>query len=59
MKKFGVKKLLLFLLLFPIQIFAQDITGLWNGTIFNDTTQKFYPYQIAISDDNGDRKSVV
>ncbi|MGG9970864.1 hypothetical protein ACQ33O_03625 [Ferruginibacter sp. SUN002] len=53
MKKFGVKTLLLFLLAFPLQIFAQDVAGVWNGTIYNDSTQKFYTYQMVISDDNG------
>jgi hypothetical protein len=30
---------------------AQDITGLWKGTLYNDTTQQFYRYEIAISEE--------
>ena len=53
MKNSGVKKLLLFVLLFPLHLLAQDIAGVWSGTIYNDSTQKFYTYQMVISDDNG------
>lgn len=48
--------LLSFALFFSIQLFAQkwstedmDITGLWKGTMYNDTTQLNYRYEIAIS----------
>jgi len=30
-----------------------DITGLWKGTIYNDTTQKYYRYEIGISEEKG------
>ncbi|MEO8769739.1 MAG: hypothetical protein ABI402_06635 [Ferruginibacter sp.] len=30
-----------------------DITGLWKGTIYNDTTKKDYKYEIGISEENG------
>jgi hypothetical protein len=42
---------LLFVLLFPLQLFAQepDVTGLWRGFMYNDTTQQNYRYEIAIS----------
>jgi hypothetical protein len=33
--------------------FSQDITGLWKGTIYNDSTQKSLPYEIVISKENG------
>ena len=46
--------------LFPICLFAQtgnpaeqDITGLWKGSLFNDSTKKFLPYEIAISEEKG------
>ena len=47
-------KHLIFLLcvLFPCLVFAQeetDITGLWKGTQFNDSTQLYYRYEIGIS----------
>jgi hypothetical protein len=30
-----------------------DITGLWKGTLYNDTTGKFYQYEIGISEEKG------
>ena len=30
-----------------------DITGLWTGLMFNDTTELNYRYEIAISEKNG------
>jgi hypothetical protein len=46
-----LKRLLVIILLFPIVAVAQktDITGLWKGTLFNDSTQKYYRYEIGIS----------
>ncbi|MEP6615328.1 MAG: hypothetical protein ABJA57_02055 [Ginsengibacter sp.] len=46
-------KTILILLLFPLKIFAQDISGVWTGTLYNDTTQKFVPYEITISEEKG------
>ena len=50
------KRLIIFCCLFfsAFQLFAQsstdvDITGLWKGTMYNDTTQKYLKYEIAIS----------
>lgn len=43
-------------LLLTVQLFAQtepDITGLWKGSMYNDTTQKFLKYEIAISEKKG------
>jgi hypothetical protein len=37
----------------PIFAFCQDITGLWKGTMFNDSTQKSLPYEMVISKENG------
>ncbi|MEO6537244.1 MAG: hypothetical protein ABIO01_01500 [Ferruginibacter sp.] len=31
----------------------KDITGLWKGTLYNDTTQQFYRYEVAISEEKG------
>jgi len=55
------KILIIFLTAFlPVKLFAQtpslkdiDITGLWKGTLYNDTTQKFYKYEIGISEEKG------
>lgn len=51
---------IIFILLQAPVVFAQqssmeetDITGLWKGTIFNDTTQKFYKYEMGISEEKG------
>ena len=46
---------LLILLFFPLILSAQerDITGLWKGFMFNDTTQQNYRYEIAISMEKG------
>ena len=45
---------------FPATLFAQpassadrDITGLWKGTLYNDSTQKYYRYEIGISEEKG------
>lgn len=51
--------ILIFLaLLFPAILQAQeittsnaDITGLWKGTLYNDTTRTYYRYEIAISEE--------
>lgn len=48
----------LFILFFilPLKLFAQqdvDITGVWKGHLFNDTTSQLIPYELAISEHNG------
>lgn len=52
--------MLLLLLLAPATMFAQtaspgntDITGLWKGILYNDSTKQDYKYEIGISEDNG------
>ncbi len=44
-------KWLLIFLFFPIQLIAQDITGIWTGYI--TTTDVNLPYEIVISNTNG------
>ncbi len=36
-------------------LYAQetDITGLWKGTMYNDSTQLYYQYEVAISEEKG------
>jgi hypothetical protein len=47
-------KLLIALVFFlPLSVFAQDITGLWKGTLYNDTTKQFYKYEVGISQEKG------
>lgn len=40
-------------LLLPLKLFSQDVEGVYTGTIYNDTTHKYIPYEIAISDSKG------
>lgn len=55
------KFLIIFLTaLLPVKLLAQttslkdvDITGLWKGTLYNDSTQKYYRYEIGISEEKG------
>ncbi len=49
----GLKLLLIIFL--PLQLSAQetDITGLWKGFMYNDTTQMNLRYEIAISQEKG------
>ncbi|MEO7044452.1 MAG: hypothetical protein ABI091_04045, partial [Ferruginibacter sp.] len=54
------KYLVLIIFLLPIKLFAQqatlentDITGLWKGTLYNDTTQQYYQYEVGISKEKG------
>jgi hypothetical protein len=37
----------------PLIGFCQDITGLWTGTMYNDSTKQSLPYEIFITKDNG------
>ena len=43
-----------FTFLLSANVFAQaDMTGLWTGLMYNDTTNLNYRYEIAISEKNG------
>ena len=53
MKKLLLHKLLLLMSFLPVQLFAQDITGLWKGEIYVDSTKKYLPYEISISEVKG------
>jgi hypothetical protein len=60
MKRQLLKYILIGLLILPAFIFAQsakpseqDMTGLWKGSLYNDSTNKFLPYEIAISGEKG------
>ena len=43
-------KTILFLFLLPLQVVAQDISGIWTG--FIETTESRVPYELVISRDN-------
>ena len=47
-----MKYYLIFLLL-PLKVFCQDVEGVWIGTLYNDTTGKFLPYELVISAKKG------
>lgn len=38
---------------FSAAAYSQDITGLWKGTLFNDSTKQSLPYEVFISKENG------
>ena len=46
-------KVLIVIFLLPFLLFAQDITGVWMGTLYNDTTRQFIKYEIAIGEYKG------
>jgi hypothetical protein len=48
----GVGVRLLFLLL-PISAFAQDITGVWKGTFYVDSTKQTCKFELCISEEKG------
>jgi len=50
-----MKSVKIFLAVFslPLSVFCQDITGLWTGTIYNDSTRQVYQYEIGISQEKG------
>ena len=37
----------------PMMAFCQDITGLWKGTMYNDSTHQSLDYEIVINKENG------
>lgn len=37
----------------PAMAFCQDITGLWKGTLFNDSTRQYLDYEIVITKEKG------
>ncbi|HUS02380.1 MAG TPA: hypothetical protein VMY77_11670, partial [Chitinophagaceae bacterium] len=43
----------LIILLLPLKLFSQDLEGVWTGTIYNDTTRKYIPYEIVITESKG------
>lgn len=47
------KYLIIGILLLSGRLSAQDITGLWQGTLYNDTARAVYRYEIAISEEKG------
>lgn len=48
-----IKNWLIIVLLFSGKLHAQDITGLWKGRLYNDSTKMYYKYEIGISEEKG------
>ncbi len=46
-------KFLFLIFLLPLKLCAQDITGVWTGTLYNDTTKQYLKYEVAISEYDG------
>jgi len=44
---------ILFFFLFPLTCFSQDISGVWVGYMYNDTTQQTIHYELAINESDG------
>ena len=60
MKTRQLSKIFLVFFLLPMYVWAQpgsiteqDLTGMWRGTLYNDTTQKLLTYELAISEEKG------
>jgi hypothetical protein len=53
MRKQLRSKFFLIAFFLPVQLFAQDITGLWKGEMYVDSTKKYLPYEISISEVKG------
>ena len=50
-----MKQVTLFLIpiIFYGKLFSQDITGLWAGSLYNDSTKQSVYYEVAISESKG------
>ncbi|MBC7936846.1 MAG: hypothetical protein H7Y86_15975 [Rhizobacter sp.] len=46
-------KLMLLAFCCPFAALCQDITGLWAGTLYNDSTRQYHQYEIGITRENG------
>jgi len=44
---------MLFGFLLPVISMGQDITGVWKGELYVDSTKRYYPFELTISQDNG------
>jgi hypothetical protein len=53
MKKLPLLSFFLFLLLIPVLLPAQDITGLWKGEMYVDSTKQHLPFELSISEVKG------
>ncbi len=49
----SANKILILFFLIPLKLFSQDITGVWTGIIYVDTTKKYLSYEIVITEKKG------
>ncbi len=59
-KTLQLRNILTLIFLLPLFLFAQsnssgeeDVTGLWKGELYNDSSKTFLPFELAISEENG------
>src|SRR6476469_536736 len=48
-----MKNLIILVFVLPLRLCAQDMTGVWAGTLYNDSTQTTTRYEVAVSEKNG------
>lgn len=57
LKETVIQKILLkcifIIFLFPLHAFSQDISGVWTGYIYNDTTHRNIHYELAVNEPDG------
>lgn len=46
-------KYLIIFFFIPFKLFSQDISGIWIGTLYNDTTKQTIQYEVAIKKNKG------
>lgn len=46
-------KFIILIFLIPISALSQNISGVWKGHLYNDTTKHFMPFELAINEDQG------
>jgi hypothetical protein len=49
----NARLLILSIILLPTLVRAQDLNGLWKGTMVHDTSGKTFPYELMITEKNG------
>jgi hypothetical protein len=48
-----MKNLIILLFFIPFGVCAQDLTGVWTGSLYNDSTLTTTKYEIAVTEKNG------
>ena len=45
--------LVIIVFLIPFKSFTQDLSGVWTGKLYNDTTHQYIPYELVIDESGG------